>query len=217
MKKRLLTVGDSFTYGDELDNPADTAWPALVAAALDSTLTNLGKPGRGNTHMVRTVVEESNNFDAVIVAWSHSDRIEIADEYDIFDTWPGRINVPFKHQYPWRANVTDYYSRHHNDDYLYRQYLLNIVLVQSYLKLNNKPYLMFDVFGNHQDLRRTDERNNDLIKQIDTQYFIGWPDEAMVDWMGDCLKGPRGHPLELGHQQTAEHINEYIRNISWLS
>ena len=40
MTTTILTVGDSFTYGDELDNPADTAWPALVAAALDSTLTN---------------------------------------------------------------------------------------------------------------------------------------------------------------------------------
>jgi hypothetical protein len=95
--------------------------------------------------------------------------------------------------------------------------LLNIVLAQSYLKLNNKPYLMFDVFGNHQDARRFDIKNKDLVDQIDTRYFVGWPNEAMVDWMGDCPKGPRGHPLELGHQRTAEHINEYIRNISWVS
>ena len=217
MKKRLLTVGDSFTYGDELADPAKSAWPAIVSNSIDMSPTNLGMPGRGNTRMVRAVVENSNQFDAVIIAWSHFDRIEIADEIDVFDIWPGRINVPNKYQYPWRATVTDYYSRHHNDDYLYRQYLLNIVLVQSYLKLNNKPYLMFDVFGNHQDPRRYDTKNRDLIEQIDTQYFVGWPNEAMVDWMGDCPVGPRGHPLELGHQRTAEHINEYIRNISWLS
>lgn len=217
MKKRLLTVGDSFTYGDELVDPTASAWPTLVSNKINTDLTNLGIPGRGNTRMVRAVVENINQIDAVIIAWSHFDRIEIADEIDVFDIWPGRINVPGKYQYPWRANITDYYSRHHSDDYLYRQYLLNIVLVQSYLKLNNKPYLMFDVFGNHQDTRRYDAKNSDLIDQIDTQYFIGWPNEAMVDWMGECPKGPRGHPLELGHQRTAEHINEYIRNIGWLS
>jgi hypothetical protein len=214
---KLVTIGDSFTYGDELADPGATAWPVLISQAQNADLVNMGVPGRGNTQMVRSVVEHVDQFDAVIIAWSHFDRIEVADEIDVFDTWPGRINVPGKYQYPWRANITDYYSRHHNDDYLYRQYLLNIVLVQSYLKLHKKPYLMFDVFGNHQDPRRTNSSNNDLIAQIDTQYFIGWPAEAMVDWMGNCPKGPRGHPLELGHQRTAEHINEYIRNIGWLS
>ena len=214
---KLTTIGDSFTYGDELADPSATSWPSLVSQAQNAELNNLGIPGRGNTRMVRSAVENIDHYDAIIIAWSHFDRIEVADEIDIYDTWPGRINVPGKYQYPWRANITDYYSRHHNDDYLYRQYLLNIVLVQSYLKLNNKSYLMFDVFGNHQDARRFDVKNKDLVDQIDTQYFVGWPDKAMVDWMGDCPKGPRGHPLELGHQRTAEHINEYIRNIGWLS
>jgi hypothetical protein len=217
MKKQLLTVGDSFTYGDELEDPAKSAWPVIVSNSIDMGLTNLGIPGRGNTRMVRAVVENIHQFDAVIIAWSHYDRIEIADEIDIFDIWPGRINVPNKHQYPWRATINDYYSRHHDDDYLYRQYLLNIILVQSYLTLNNKPYLMFDVFGNHQDSRRYDTKNRDLLNQIDPQYFVGWPNGAMVDWMEDCPVGPRGHPLELGHQRTAEHINEHIRNISWVS
>ena len=213
---KLLTVGDSFTYGEELAD-LTSAWPFLLANKLGYEVTNLAKPGSGNTRMVRHCVEQVDNYDIAIIAWSHFARIEMADENGFYDLWPGGGTLPHKQYSPWRWEIIDYFSRHHNDDYLYRQYLLNIVLVQSYLKLNNKPYLMFDVFGNHQDLRRTDERNNDLIKQIDTQYFIGWPDEAMVDWMGDCLKGPRGHPLELGHQQTAEHINEYIRNISWLS
>jgi hypothetical protein len=217
MRKKLLTLGDSFTYGDELKNPSVSAWPVLIANSLNLELTNLGKPGRGNSQIVRLTVEQVDNYDMIIIAWTHFDRIEIADEIDVFDIWPGRINVPGKYQYPWRADITDYYSRHHNDDYLYRQYLLNIVLVQSYLKWHKKPYLMFDVFGNHQDARRKDNGNNDLIKQIDTEYFVGWPTEAMVDWMGDCPKGPRGHPLEFGHQKTAKHINEYIRNIGWLS
>jgi hypothetical protein len=217
MKKRLLTVGDSFTHGDELINAEISAWPSLISVSLDTNLTNLGRPGRGNSQIVRTAVEQVDNYDIIIIAWTHFDRIEIADEIDVFDIWPGRINVPGKHQYSWRADITDYYSRHHNDDYLYRQYLLNVILLQSFLKIHNKSYLMFDAFGNHQDTRRSDTKNNDLVDQIDKKYFIGWPNQAMVDWVGECPKGPRGHPLELGHQRTAEHINEYIRNIGWIS
>jgi len=217
MKKTLLTIGCSFTYGDELLDPAESAWPVLVSKAIDFEIMNLGSPGRGNTRIVRSIVENIHRCDAVIIAWTHFDRIEISDQIDTFDIWPGRINVPHKIEYPWRATVTDYYTRHHNDDYLYRQYLLNIVLIQTYLKANNKPYLMFDAFGNHQDERRFSKNNNDLIEQIDKQYFIGWPNESMVEWIGDSKKGPRGHPLEQGHQRVAEHINEYIRNISWIS
>lgn len=216
MKKRLLTVGDSFTYGDELKKPKESAWPALVAKAFDWDLTNLGSPGRGNTLIVRCIVENIEKFDAVIIAWTHFDRIEIADQHETFDIWPGRINVPNKNEYPWRMTVNDYYTKYHNDDYLYRQYLLNIILVQTYLDTHNKAYLMFDAFGNHQDDRRYDKKNKDLLDQINTKYFLGWPNEAMVEWIGNSPKGPRGHPLELGHERTANHINEYIRNIGWI-
>ena len=56
-----------------------------------------------------------------------------------------------------------------------------------------------------------------LINQIDTTYYIGWPNQGLTTWMGDCPKGPGGHPLELGHQRIAEHINEHIRNLGWIS
>jgi hypothetical protein len=28
----------------------------------------------------------------------------------------------------------------------------------------------------------------------------------MLEWMGDCPKGPGGHPLELGHARIADAI-----------
>ena len=39
----VLAVGDSFTYGDELDN-RKLAWPHLLADRFEWKLTNLAKP-----------------------------------------------------------------------------------------------------------------------------------------------------------------------------
>ena len=49
------------------------------------------------------------------------------------------------------------------------------------------------------------------------EYWFGHENDGMVEWMGDCPKGPGGHPLELGHQRIAKKINEHIRNLGWLS
>ena len=86
---KLLTVGDSFTYGEELVDK-QMAWPFRLADKLNCEVTNLAKPGGGNSRMVRYVIENVNSFDLVIIAWSHFARIELADENGFYDLWPGR-------------------------------------------------------------------------------------------------------------------------------
>jgi hypothetical protein len=39
----------------------------------------------------------------------------------------------------------------------------------------------------------------------------------MMEWTYKTPQGPAGHFLEEGHQKVAEKINEYIRNIGWVS
>lgn len=213
---KLLTVGDSFTYGDELEDQ-ELAWPNLLARKSNINVINLAKPASGNSRMVRNIIENINRFDAFIIAWSHYARIEVADANGIYDIWPGCATSPHKSQFPWRSELIEYISRHHDDDYLYRQYLTNIILLQQYLQNNNKKYLMLDAFGNHQDARRKSNSNNDLIKQIDKETFLGWPNESMMEWTNGTKQGPRGHFLNDGHNIVADKINEHIRNIGWVS
>ena len=73
---------------------------------------------------------------------------------------------------------------------------------------------MLDAFGNNIELRK---KFSDLVEKIDTRYFVGWPNETMMDWAGTAPKGPRGHFLEEGHQRVADKIYEHIRNLGWLS
>ncbi len=211
---KLLTVGDSFTYGEELAD-LTSAWPNLLATQLGYNLTNLAKPGSGNTRMVRHCIEQVNDYDLVIIAWSHFARFELADEHGFYDIWPGASKAPHKEYSPWRCEVVDYFNHHYNDDYLYRQYLLNIILIQNFFKANNKFYLMLDSFGNHQVNNRNADTNRDLLDQIDGRFYVGWPNATMMEWAYKTPTGPRGHFLELGHQKVADQIYKHMMELGW--
>ncbi len=212
MIKNILTVGDSFTYGEELVDH-NMVWPNRLANTLNAKVTNLGRPGKGNRSMIRNVVKNIECADLIIVAWSHYARIEFADNYGVYDTWPGNKGILFDGRLSYRHDLLKYITQYHNDEYLYRQYLLDIILLQNYLKSNNKNYLMLDAFGNT-SLRH---ESTDLLQQIDTTYYIGWPNETMMEWTFGCPVGPRGHFLEQGHQRVADKIYEHIRNLGWVS
>jgi hypothetical protein len=177
----------------------------------------LAKPGSGNTRMVRHCIEQVDNYDMVIIAWSHFARIELADEGGFYDLWPGGGHLPHRGWADWRCEIINYFTKHHNDDYLYRQYLLNIILLQNFFKANNKRYLMLDSFGNHQTNARTADTNRDLLDQIDGAYYVGWPDTTMMEWTYQCPVGPRKHFLEEGHVKVAEKIYSHMGKLSWVS
>jgi len=207
---RLLTVGDSFTYGEELDD-LNQSWPCLLSNDLGFSLTNLAQPGSGNSRMVRCAVEQVNNYDIIIIAWSHFARIEVADEVGPYDLWPG-CSPAFHRQFgEWRKEIIEYFTRYHNDQYLYGQYLLNIVLLQNYLRQQGKAYVMLDAFGNtNGDIRET-HKNQLIFDQIDPTYYLGWPDQSMMEWTHRLPQGPRGHFLEQGHALVADKLKNFIQ------
>jgi hypothetical protein len=213
----LLTVGDSFTYGEELAD-LKSAWPFLLGNKLNYSVSNMAKPATGNTYMVRTVVENFINYDLIIIAWSHFARVEFADSFGIFDTWPGHRNGIFTNNHQDHRNqLSGYLTRYHNDEYLYFQYLINIILLQNFLKQKNKKYLMIDAFGNNYgDFIHINKIKN-LREQIDCDYYVGWPDDTMMEITYTCPQGPGGHFLDEGHQLVADKIYEHIRHLSWIS
>jgi len=93
--------------------------------------------------------------------------------------------------------------------------LLNIILVQHFLKANNKTYLMLDSFGNHQANNRTASTNQDLLDQIDKTFYIGWSNESMMEWTYGCDMGPAGHFLDQGHKIVADKIYNHMKDLAW--
>jgi hypothetical protein len=165
--------------------------------------------------MVRHCVEQVDNYDMAIIAWSHWARIEFADELGIYDTWPGYRGLTFSGDTEFRYQLLQYITVHHNNEYLYNQHLINIILVQNFLKSINKKYIMLTAFGKQPTANYT--INSALEKQIDSTFYIDWPSLSMMDWAWGTLKGPGGHFLEDGHQRVADRVYEHIRHLGWIS
>lgn len=206
----VLTLGDSFTYGLELDD-LTKAWPYLLAQKLECAVTNLGVPGSSNCKIVNTLVRQDiSKFDLVVIGWTCFDRIELADEIGTYDTWPGAQRQAHRDQAPWRANIIDYITLHHDDNHLYRQYLTYCILAQSFLEHSQKSYVMMDAFGNNESPQRTSHLNQDLHGKILTDKFLGWPNETMLSWTKNTKFGPGKHFLDQGHAIVAEKIYQHL-------
>lgn len=208
---KILALGDSFTWGEELEDRLD-AWPFLIAKQLGCDINNKSMFGTGNYRLMRKLLEEDiNQYDIVLIGWSHFDRLEVADEDGVWDLWPGGCRTKFKEQAPYRTTLINYTARHHNDDYLYTQYMMQVVLVQSYLKQHDKKFVMMDAFGNPTYPMRFLEKNKHLLNEVDTRHFLGWPNSTMMDWAKDTPHGPNNHFLKEGHAIIAERVYKCLQ------
>jgi hypothetical protein len=48
------------------------------------------------------------------------------------------------------------------------------------------------------------------IARLNTDKFIGFPDEGFVEWAYETPRGKGGHPMEYGHQKIAERIKQEL-------
>ena len=74
----LYTVGDSFTFGDELSNPKK-AWPYIVGDKLGCEVHNLARNGASNDYIMLTTVNylENNKPEYIIIGWTTENRLDI--------------------------------------------------------------------------------------------------------------------------------------------
>jgi hypothetical protein len=220
MKKQLLTVGDSFTYGDELTDLYQ-AWPYKLADSIDYEVHNMGLSGSSNSSILRRTMEEllENRYDLLIVGWTSPGRIEWKDQVGTpYNVWPGyETDSQFVREQPWRKTLIDFVSQHHNAEYLYQQYLIQILLLQSYCQLNDTKLLMIDTLQNNYYRAVGREQHDKLENQIDTTKFVGWGEFGMTELTSNLPTGKGSHPLEEGHAKIAQTIYEHTRNLGWVS
>ena len=209
----LYTVGDSFTYGQELPNPATQAWPVLLADRLGYRLINDGRPGVGNEYIVKQTIKAvaKHKPKLVVVAWTSCGRQEHADEWGVYDIWPGCSSKKFQNnQYENRLDLIKYITKYNNAKHEYRRWLRQVVLLQSYLQVNNQPYLICSTHDNQHRFGQYYTLCQDYYDLIDHAKFAGWPNDGMVEWAYGTPRGPGGHFLEQGHQRVADEISKYI-------
>ena len=218
MINNILAVGDSFTYGEELEN-RNHAYPYYLARGLKADVVNEARPGSGNKRMIRTVIEyitNNNPVDLVVIGWSSAGRMEFADMGGQFDLWPGYSGNLFKRdKQDWRLELLDYINKYHDPEYLYHQHLLDVILMQSFLQTRDIKYIMINTDFNEYYHNNFNPKMINLSAQVDAKHYLGWPSEGMSEWTQGCKRGPEGHFLDEGHRKVTQKLYEHIRNLGW--
>lgn len=184
----ILVNGDSFTAGEE----STVAWPSLIPDTV-----NIAMSGASNDHIMSGIVyytQAVKKPDYVIVAWSSPDRIDI-----------GGKHLTATSQDRYGKTLVDEVFKNWNTDWARIKFLTQLDLLHGFLENKNIPHVFVSTF----DIQTWAQGPME-------EFYYGWPNEGIVEWMGDCPKGPGGHPLELGHQRIAERINEHIRSLGWI-
>jgi hypothetical protein len=150
---------------------------------------NWATSGFSNDAIVRTTViaVENQQVDHAIVAWTTPHRIEVNGQH---------LTPSSQRKY---GSICDHVFLNWDKDWARTKFLTQVLMLDTYLRDRKVPYVFVRTF----DVPLCTAGN--------------WVEGSMVEWMGDCPKGPDGHPLALGQQRIAEQINEHIRHLGWVS
>jgi len=243
---KLYFNGCSFTYGDELKNPQETAWPSLVAKQLNYKFTNDAVSGGTNDRTVYKTIQNVHNYDYFFIAWTWYTRFTEYNPIDNFEiNFNPRLNLDVSGHYSndLKLNYSKfkdygelYYKHWYNDLFEFKKWLQQIILLQSFFKQKNKPFLMLntshnnlslwlqpqdtfivatrhliDFFEHANDRQLLDEHKHiqNLNSMIDRSTFIDWSDWSITSLKSTYASGPGGHILEDGHQAVANKVIEY--------
>lgn len=217
---KLYTIGDSWTFGEELVNPKEDSWPSVLSKELDCEVVNEAECGGPNDWMFRRTIEwvcqqKSLDNTIVIVAWSEPNRRE------------EKFNPVMYGTKLWRKVMKYFYS----DELSHYKSICYMVSLQEFLKSKNVKYLFFqpwcDILSSEKRLQTI--RNNkskfsdwlsesvpgvfypkklgvgDIIKDIDKKYVMG----------PYILHGKleTAHPNKEEHKLMAKFIREKILEV----
>ena len=106
---RILTLGDSWTYGINSSDPATMSWPAQMASKYNVEIVNLAQGGSSNQRAARIGIEElcrDSSYNYVIFPLAPASRTEILKNGKYYQIWPNlgtnehnRLFTEFWH--PW--------------------------------------------------------------------------------------------------------------------
>ena len=207
MFKKILCIGCSLTYGEELKSPSQTSWPSLLGQINDWDVTNAGKYRSSNDRIMRVLFEElDNKYDLIIIAWSQTSRFEIMQNSNYRDV---SLSCATIRKFKW---AEEYYKYYYDLNDSYRKWINQIILLQSYLEKINQPYIFCNAFSDMSNLPKIDNIMA-LASKVDTRYYLGWMSESIMDWTKFTPHGPGYHPLEEGHVIIADKINNFIHTV----
>jgi len=237
---KLYFTGCSHTYGDDLKDPANTAWPSVISQECGIEFLNDSASGGTNDRIMYRTIKHIDQFDKFYIAWTYTARFtryRSDNNYDInFNPW--LTHTLYSNDSDFINYGKIHYRTWHNELYATKLWLQNILMLQRLFQSEKKSYVMINSTGNNldrwlsswqnfnssvQSLLCFDRMDNHQLEQehlelqklasmIDTSHFIGWNQWCLTDELQRYPVGPTGHLLEQGHKATALHILKYDSN-----
>jgi hypothetical protein len=239
--KKLYTIGDSWTYGDELENPETECYPYLLSQEFNCELINKAICGGSNDWMFRKTIEwvcSQENLDgvAIIVGWSSVNRRE--ENYKIYHG-------------AYQDDVIDkfIFTKILNMELEHYKSICYMISLQEFLNSKNVKYLFYqpwyDILDCEKKLlrdRQQQERMNHkgwwngvtddydkscyteeltigkIIDKVDKKYLVG----PLVDDVERIMSGiygrihdgfPKMHPNKNDHKVMCEFIKEKLMEL----
>jgi hypothetical protein len=237
---KFYFTGCSHTYGDDLKDPANTAWPAIISQKYGVEFLNDSISGGTNDRIMYRAIKHIDQFDKFYIAWTFTirfTRYRADNNHDVnFNPWlthtlygsdPDFINYGKIHYRTW-----------HNELYATKLWLQNILMLQRLFQSEKKSYVMINSTSNNldrwlsswqnfnssvqsllcfdymddQQLKQEHLELQKLVSMIDTSRFVNWNQWCLTDELRNYPVGPTGHLLEQGHEAIALHILKHDSN-----
>jgi hypothetical protein len=205
----LYCNGDSWAHGVELEDVSDS-FVNVIAAHYKLPVINSSLPGGSNHRILRTTIEDVSRLlkqgksPFVLISWTLPHRFELfsveKQKFVAFSS-PGSAaddelgNILWS---KWSSDKTDVIN-----------FLTQVISLQSFLKQNNVPYFMTNVFKVVYEL--LDKTDIELYQsQIDTTYYMyNLPFKVLLTPYINIEWGIE-HPLKDGHAIIAKFLIEQI-------
>lgn len=205
----LYCNGDSWSCGVELDDTSNS-FPNIISKNYNLPIINSAKPGGSNQRILRTSIEDISKLikqgkkPFVLISWTLTNRFELYDaiknEYASFTSPDSAADIDLGRLIwsRWSTEKSDIIN-----------FLTQVISLQSFLKQNNIPYFMANVFKVVYEL--LDCEQIELYQsQIDTDFYMyNLPFKSLLTPYINIEWGV-SHPLKEGHAIIAKFLIEQI-------
>lgn len=223
--KKIVSFGDSFVFGSELDNNStgDKSWVGLAAKRLGVDYETLAVPGCGNENIAQQILTyfSANPSDNVlaVINWTWGLRWDFYVPGKEKWTTLGLTCVPSKLEplvgLDEATKILEVYNKYPGHSIMWSKWrtLQNIYASQQYLKSIGVPsvqttidYDMWDTKWHAPGYIKTLQNlTKDSLENFEGRSFLDWSREN-----GFPVTEPGWHPLEPAHEAACNlWINRY--------